>query len=378
MHRDFRRWFRLVAVLLAPAAQLWFLHRGERVYAALPSLGHGCVPAEDRPLVSIIVPARNEAQNLRRLLPSLTHLTHRQTELIVVDDNSTDDTARIARNFGARLLFAGPLPSGWVGKSHACWVGARAASSDWLLFTDADTWHAPTSLGRALAHALDGNLAALSLLTKQECNSFWASLLLPFAYQHYFAGLRPDALTDRRSRAVLLNGQYVLVQRAVYDRCGGHAAVRGSLIEDAALGALFKHANIPFETVHSEGAVHVRMYQGLAGIWEGFSKNSARFLAADPAGGGLTALSTASAGAASLLVVQGIISRRSAALVAGLISYLIAVIGLGRWQCRFGAPVILAWLQPLAAAVFQVIAFNSAYRATTRTGARWKGRVYRI
>jgi chlorobactene glucosyltransferase len=406
--------------LTALGLQVWLALRAERSFAALPtlesehglssgrqrwSLGRGKAawgspsprreraspkpvangPEAQPPSVSIIVPARNEEQNLRRLLPSLASLSYPHRDLTVVDDGSSDATAAVAAGLGARVLAAGTLPDGWVGKSYACWVGARAANAEWLLFTDADTWHAPDSLGRALAAAERRGLDAVSLFTEQECRSLWESLLLPFAYQHYFAGLRPRALADPRSCAVLLNGQYLLVRRAAYFSSGGHAAVRASLVEDAALGTLFKRTGVTYTTLRASGAVRVRMYAGFAGIWEGFAKNCARFLAVDPLGGALTVMSTL-VSAMSLLLLAGAtvrlrrrpVSEAVAPLLIGASSYLVSVAAFARWQRRFCARLRFAPLQPLAAVVFQAIGIRSAVRALTGSGTRWKGRVYRL
>lgn len=366
------------AVFAAALVQAWLALRAERAYAALPRLGESAPALVLPPFVSIIVPARNEELNLRRLLPSLRALDYPRFELLVVDDGSEDATAGVAESLGARVLPAGPLPDGWVGKSHACWAGANHSTGEWLLFTDADTWHAPDSLGRALAEAQQRRLDAVSLLTDQECHSFWEALLLPFAYQHYFAGVRPRALANPRSHAVLLNGQYLLVRREAYFASDGHEAVRGSLVEDAALGALFKQRGVRFATLHAEGEVRVRMYTGLSGIWEGFAKNSARFLAVDPAGGALTILSTILSSTGVPLMVEGAAQHGGRTFAAGLGSYGLAVVAFARWQRRFNAPVRLAPLQPLAGGVFQAIGVLSAVRALTGSGARWKGRVYRL
>lgn len=169
--------------LLWPLLQAGLVARSEWTYRRLPQLPQAAM-SDSSPPVSIIIPARNEATNLRRLLPSIAKLTYAPRETIVIDDESQDSTAAIAQLFGARVVSAGPLPPGWVGKAHACWAGALTASGAWLLFTDAGPWHAPASLDHALVYAHAQGLEAISLIAVQDWQGFWEKLLLPYAYQH--------------------------------------------------------------------------------------------------------------------------------------------------------------------------------------------------
>ncbi|HET9726026.1 MAG TPA: glycosyltransferase family 2 protein, partial [Gemmatimonadales bacterium] len=132
---------------LAPFASLF------RLADARPSLED--VPPTDGPPVSVIIPARNESAVIETVVRSILVTSYQQVELIVVDDRSTDDTAakvaRLApRDARVRLLSGSPLPEGWYGKPWACFQGARAATGELLLFTDADTTHGPELLGRAV------------------------------------------------------------------------------------------------------------------------------------------------------------------------------------------------------------------------------------
>ena len=141
-------------------AQAVFAVLSLRHYTALP-----LVPTVPRragmPRVSIIIPARNEAPNLGRLLASLINLDYGSYEVIVVDDDSADATHYIAGEFDAILIRSGGPPPGWTGKAYACYLGALAATGDWLLFTDADTEHSPLSLASIMGYAADRRLEAL-------------------------------------------------------------------------------------------------------------------------------------------------------------------------------------------------------------------------
>ena len=152
-----RGWHFLAAPALLALPLSW---RARRLYRQMAAL-NGQAGDEPLPALSIIVPARNEAGNLRRLLPSLAKLAYNGGyEIIVVDDQSSDETAAVAAAYQARVVSLGHLPAGWLGKTNACHQGAAVAQGDWLLFTDADTVHAADGPGRAIAyaqaHKLDG------------------------------------------------------------------------------------------------------------------------------------------------------------------------------------------------------------------------------
>ncbi|MGH2441889.1 MAG: glycosyltransferase [Chloroflexota bacterium] len=316
--------------------------------------------------VSIVVPARNEASNLPRLLESLGRLKHRPREVVVVDDGSSDGTGWLADSHGARVIRVDMLPNGWTGKAFACHTGARDTAGEWILFTDADTAHAARSLGAALQAAQARNADVLSLLCRQECGTFWERVLLPYAYFLYFAGASG---LNGNSRTAVANGQYILCRRKAYEDFGGHAAVRSSLIEDVDLARRAAAAGYRVVLLRGEALVRVRMYRGLFGIWEGFGKNSFRLVRASPRTGTLTALTAVAF--LSCAVQMGRYSGRDRLLL------LIAPsLSIAPWYRRFGVPGWFSLLHPVAALVFQGIALD-AIRRTFRSGrTSWKGRRY--
>jgi chlorobactene glucosyltransferase len=350
-------------------------------YRALPIIGAASSAGnrQDVPGVSIIIPARNEALNLPRLLRSLTALNYPDYEVLVVDDGSTDETAAIVLSFadsGVRLArSAGPPPS-WTGKNYACWVGAQQTSKHWLLFTDADTTHTPESLGAAVTFALEHRTAALSLFTRQECRGFWERLLLPFAYQQYFLSVRPRQINSPAGPA-LANGQYFLIRRDAYQAAGGHAACAGSIIDDVALAGRLKAKGFVPLACRGEGLVSVRMYSSLGAIAEGFTKNSYAFLREQRAAGALVALSTASAASVLPALLDLLVGKRKRSAVA-LAAYAAQAAGMVFWTRLFGAPLRYALLAPLAAVIFMGIALRSATRTITGQAVTWKGRSYHL
>lgn len=342
------------------------------------------------PRVSIIIPARNEERTLPTLLESLLALDYPDYEVLVVDDNSTDGTARVVEEYvrhapgRVRLLSAPEPPVGWTGKNTACVAGARAATGRWLLFTDADTEHLPGSLRAAMTTALRLHARALSLFPQQRCLSFWERLLLPFAYQQYFVGVRPAALRAATGPA-LANGQYILVARDAYEQAGGHAAAAGSIIDDVALAGALKRAGTPVLVCRGERLVRVRMYASKGALVEGFTKNSFQFLGEQGVGGALVVLSTACAagvlpalvGAVASALGAGLGQAQTLAVVGASLAYLLQVGLVLPWLRFFGVPRRYAPLVPLAALVFVLIAISSAVHVVLRRPVTWKGRAYR-
>ena len=186
MSRLLTSWISM-ALLAGPAAIA-----SERRFRELPHLPLAS-HEEELPSLSIVVPARNEASNLKKLLPSLLNTSYPgEKELVVVDDCSTDETAQIAQSYDLRLVRLSHLPDGWSGKTHACHRGALAATGDWLLFTDADTVHHPNGPACAVAYAIANDLDGLSVFFKHKTTGTLDALALSVAFAGLFFGLGQD------------------------------------------------------------------------------------------------------------------------------------------------------------------------------------------
>ncbi|HMF28495.1 MAG TPA: glycosyltransferase [Candidatus Cybelea sp.] len=240
-------------------------------------------PDPSLPSLSIVVPARNEADRIERCVRSLLASRHPEFEVIVVDDQSTDATRaildRIAENESRLRVVAGePIPLGWIGKSWALTQGGRLARGTWLLFTDADTVHDGVAAASAQRYAIERRYDVLSLLTDQETVGWSERLLLPTILFVILLGVGAlDDVNDPRKRdTAIFNGQYVLATREAYDAIGGHAAVRAEIAEDLELARLFKRDG-RFRTflAGSNALVRTRMYRSFADLWRGFVKNFA-------------------------------------------------------------------------------------------------------
>ena len=237
---------------------------GEVVYRRLRRLPAALQP-DALPALSIIVPARNEAANLTNLLPTLTALAYNgPCEVIVVDDNSTDSTAEVAASCGARVIRLHTLPEGWRGKPYACHCGALEAGGEWFLFVDADTLHAPDGPARAVQLALAEDWGGLSLLPPGRYFGYADRLGLTAAFAGLFAMGAPTA--------GMLNGQFILLRRDVYEHSGGFAAVRKEALEDVALGRRLAAQGYDVPMVRGDGAMQVGMYADVRQMWHGLTR----------------------------------------------------------------------------------------------------------
>lgn len=221
--------------------------------------------------LSIIIPARNEEQNLPSLLRSITAQPIKPREIIVVNDSSTDRTAEIAEHLGARVVNSQALPDGWRGKTWACHQGAQTAAGELLLFLDADTWFEPDGLARVLAAYDTG---ALSIGPFHAVQRAYEDLSLFFNF-NMTVGTVPEGLF----------GQMLLVDRESYRRVNGHEAVKGRILENCFLAQLFRAAGITVRSATGRGVLSLRMYPGgVRELIEGWTKGFAAGAGQTPPG----------------------------------------------------------------------------------------------
>jgi 4,4'-diaponeurosporenoate glycosyltransferase len=231
-------------------------------------------PVAEAADVSVIVPARNEAENLPRLLRSLKRLRPAPREIIVVDDGSTDGTGDLARAFGVTVITPEPLPRGLVGKPWACLAGARAATGSIFLFTDADTEHAEGSLGIALAALREGNTGLVSALPTHRLESWWEKLQGPFQLLLLIATRAGQVAASKRTERRFAIGQYLLLRRETYDGFGGHTRVGKRIAEDLAMARAVVERGEEARVLFVPGLFEVRMYPGsIADFIAGWRRN---------------------------------------------------------------------------------------------------------
>lgn len=231
--------------------------------------------SQDR--VSSIIPARNEAANIERAVRSLA-LQPEIVEIIVVDDGSTDATPAILERLKPEIsrlcaIEAGDPPQGRIGKAHAVAAGAREASGNWLLFTDADTEHRPGSLAQVLERARRERADLVSLSPGQQTIHWWEKAVIPFVYTELARRFRFEEVNDPKNPSAAANGQYILVRRPVYESVGGHEAIGGEILDDVALARRVKESGRRILFLPGAEWATTRMYASFGALWEGWSKN---------------------------------------------------------------------------------------------------------
>ena len=226
--------------------------------------------------VQVIIPARNEQDCIGRCLDSLVRQQGIDFHIRVVNDGSTDRTRVIAESFpGVEVLDAEELCGGISGKCNAIITGARGTTAEWLLFTDADTFHYPGSLAAAVQEAEHRGVDLLSYSPEQETGSWYERMLMPVVYAELTRTYPTEEVNDPKSPIVAANGQYILVRRAAYEGLDGHRSVSHKLLEDVELARLFKQSDHKIWFRFGAGLVRTRMYRSFAAMWEGWTKNLA-------------------------------------------------------------------------------------------------------
>ncbi|HEX8726999.1 MAG TPA: glycosyltransferase family 2 protein [Ktedonobacterales bacterium] len=232
------------------------------------------------PRVSVLVPARNEAGTIVDCVTSLLDQGYPNLEILVLDDDSTDGAGELLDALQQRakrltvLHRTGAPPAGWNGKSYACDVLARHASGEWLLFTDADTHHEPDSVARGIAYAAALSVDFVSVFPYQIASSWSERLLVSFLLDFLpLVTVNLPALARGRATRVAANGQYLLMNAASYRAVGGHASVKGELIDDFALARRFQAGGYRIALIQGGGMLSCRMYHSAGEVWRGFSKN---------------------------------------------------------------------------------------------------------
>jgi len=233
-------------------------------------------PANQRPegKVSVIIPARNEENNIAACVDGLLNQTHGDLEIIVANDGSADQTESILKSYGDRIRFftVPPTPKGWTGKNFAIHTAIRHASGDWFLFTDADTRHAPESVASSFSYAQANDIRFLTLLPQCLTNGFWEHLLQPLAMGYIGLWFPIEKINTAESSVYFANGQYILMDRALYESIGGHEEVKGAFLEDFAMMEIAKTEGCRTECAFGTEVFGTRMYDSFSGIWRGWRR----------------------------------------------------------------------------------------------------------
>jgi glycosyltransferase involved in cell wall biosynthesis len=347
---------------------------------------------EPEPLIelTVIVPARNEEQNIGDCLQSLVAQSDsafelgRDWELIVVDDHSTDRTAEIARSFqNVTVIGAANLEKGWTGKNNAIWTAARKARGRWILFTDADTIHQPGDLHRAIHEAARNKLGMLSYSARQLVSGFWQRVLMPLVFSELAMAYPPAKVSDPNQRIAAANGQFLLVEREAYRKIGGHSSVKDRVLEDVELAFVAKRRRVGLRLRYAPDALSTRMYRTTGAMIEGWTKNLALLFN--------NALATAWWKLLDIVLLVGLpilavrlwnarFSPHSLEwLGAGWVLLLLWLRTLFRFYARVAKsnfPFVDCAISPLGLPLFAALLYISWFRHRVVKQVSWKGRTY--
>lgn len=339
--------------------------------------------------VSVVLPVRNEEENIRRAIESLA-VQPEIAEIVVVDDHSTDRTAEILKNLATRIphlrvVRNGALPEGSVGKSHALATGAEQARSAWLLFTDADVCHAPGGVGRALALARQSGAALVSFSPAQEMASWWERAVIPRVYTALAQEFSYEAVSDPARPVAAANGQFLLVRREVYEATGAADAIEREILDDVALARRVKDAGYCLHFAPGEDIARTRMYRRFPEMWRGWTKNLFPLLGANwrCVGGWLAKIFFADLSPVVVLLTAAVAWGRGGGAgwlaAAGLAAAILVVRHLlyARALRANRFPLHSIWYYVVGSLLFAALMVHSAVKYT-RGRIEWKGRSYAV
>lgn len=351
---------------------------------------HTRAPLAAPPLLSVVIPARNEEAAVGACVGSVLAQDYPNLELIVVDDQSTDRTGAILAEIAARdprlsIVPGVPLAPGWLGKNHAIHQGVKRARGDWILFMDADGELLPGCLSAATADAVATEADLFTLAPTLVNGSFWERVVHPVLVMGIFALFPRDQIANPDSKVASANGPFLLFRRTAYEKIGGHEAVRGDIVEDLTLARKIKEAGLRLRYVSAPTLMRVRMYKSLGEIWNGWSKNFYAGAGGSFLGVILGTLLALAFGAGPWLLWPAAIPALllggwDPLLFGAAVSALTATVAcLGfrvAMEKYLDPPRSHVWLQPLAVFILVGILWNSALRTRFGGGLAWKGRTY--
>ncbi len=329
--------------------------------------------------VSVIVPCRNEVEDIRICIDSILAQDYPELEVIVADGNSEDGTWEILQSYGNRIkaIREGERPPGWTGKNWGAHLGYREAKGELLLFVDGDMVLSPEVVSKTVLSMTHEKADMFSLGPKMEMKGFWEKLMLPLFAQFIMLLYMPPLMNRDRGRMVMANGQYMMMKRSAYEKCGTHEAIKGRVVEDVNLAKLFRKNGFRIRFYWSSKYLSTRMYRNAGELWEGVVRD-----------------------------IQGEVGKRYIVHAAN-ITYLTLTFYLPFWMLYFSAadgsvtlfafatasivfillrmiifqvgtesPVYLALMYPLSIGVYLLIAVSAFLRAAAGYGVLWKDRNY--
>ena len=358
-------------------------------------------PAEtdDEPRISIIVPARNEEEDIRQTLVQLLALEYSNYEIIAVNDRSTDRTGQIMNRVAAaendlpaqanptepalgdkivhpvrlRVIHVSELPSGWLGKTHAMWTAGQRATGEWLLFTDADVLFKPDSLRRAIAYAEEERADHVVLFPQIILNGAGERMMVAFFQVLFVFGHRPWKVADPKARDHMGVGAFNMVRRPVYDAVGTYRALRMDVIDDMKLGKVIKNAGFVQRNVFGKDLISLRWAKSAFGMVNNLTKNFFALLSFQ--------------WWRTVITIIGIVFINLGPFLGvwlahgwARIPYAVALGSLFAIYCgmsiRSAIPTYYFFLHPVGTGLFVYILLRSMFHALWNDGIVWRGTKY--
>jgi glycosyltransferase involved in cell wall biosynthesis len=343
-----------------------------------PEWNRNPVSPVGNPRVSIIVPARNEEEDIEQSLTSLLALDYDNYEVIAVNDRSTDGTGEIMERLAnsaqrLRVIHHRELPPGWLGKTHAMWTATNQAEGDWLLFTDADVLFKPDSLRRALAYAEAERADHVVLFPQMIMKRPGEYMMIAFFQTMFVFGHRPWKVADPKSRDHMGVGAFNLIRRRGYETVGTYQALRMEVVDDMKLGKVVKNAGFAQRNVFGRDLISIRWAKGAWGVVDNLTKN---FFAVLSFEAWRTVISAFGLAFLNLIPFLGFLFAHGWARLpygVALASMFAIYVGMS-W--RSGVPAYYFMLHPVSSVLFIYTLLRSMFHTLRNDGIIWRGTKY--
>lgn len=338
-------------------------------------------------LISILIPARNEAENISRCLKSLLKQDYPNLEIIVLNDNSTDGTSKVVKVIAekdnrVRLVEGAPLKDGWIGKNFASHQLAKYAKGEYFIFTDADTLHFPKTVSSAFGALITTKVDALSIYPRQIMVTFAERMTVPIiniALQCFI-----PFILIKKSKSPLFStaiGQFMMFKREAYEKIGGYESIKGHMIDDIQISKRVKKSGYKFMVFDGRNTIYCRMYKNLKGVVIGLAKSiypafNGNILALFSFTGLLTATLLIPF---TLLPLGAFLFDWPVAIIRLIIFQIIIVLAIKTiFAIRYKQRMLDILLAPVSMAIIDALIFVSFFQAKYGEGLSWKGRVYDV
>jgi glycosyltransferase involved in cell wall biosynthesis len=384
----------VMSLILGGILGLWIYFLGFMIksFRLAPRLESFSRSASHSPKVSVILPARNEEQYIARCLDTLLRQDYPDFQIIAINDSSTDRTGKIMQEYSerdARVIYisAPPKPDGWAGKNWACYQGYLRSEGHVLMFTDADTEHAPNTMSLAIHHMMSQNLDALTAVPHLVCNDFWTKITLPSLATFLHTRFSPLRVNDPKVKTGYFFGSFFVITKATYEAVGTHQGVRQELVEDGALGGKVKASNFRMKMVRGERHIDAIWARDLTSLWHGLRRLMMPLYYQDKIGAGLMTLAVFFILLVPFLSVpytvlaSGLADNISTAVLAIVqISAVAIIIATTALQCAKGVyeNPLYAFAAPVSGALVSFGFLSAIISARRKKSVNWRDRQYTI